>query len=162
VKGRLFLAAILTLMASMASAQVGHKAVRAYPMFSAASLSYSIDLRSVEFKSGHPSKGEDLSTSMKAPTAACFQILRDNVETLKQNPDIRIEIRGHAHVQEGSEAGRIALSERRAKLIYDYLIANGVPSAQVGGPKGFGSADPIDTNETEEGRQRNARVDFFM
>jgi OOP family OmpA-OmpF porin len=118
-----------------------------------------IDLKGVEFKFDHPRPGEKLIPSLKAPTAASVQILDEAVDTLKRNPEVKVEVDGHTDAK-GTDAYNQKLSERRAKGVYDYLIAHGVPESQLTGEKGFGKTMPIDTNDTAEGRQRNRRVEL--
>jgi len=121
--------------------------------------SVSIDLRGVEFKFDHPKVGEKLVPSLKAPTAASVQILDEAVDTLKRYPNVRVEVDGHTD-SVGTDAYNQKLSERRAKGVYDYLIAHGVEASRLDGPKGFGESAPIDTNDTAEGRQRNRRTEL--
>ncbi|MBR1643872.1 MAG: OmpA family protein, partial [Bacteroidales bacterium] len=47
----------------------------------------------------------------------------------------------------------------RAKAVADYLVAHGIESRRLQ-YKGYGKSQPIDTNDTEEGRARNRRVEF--
>jgi len=118
-----------------------------------------IDLRGVEFKFDHPKVGEKLEPSLKAPTAESIAILDQAVDTLKRYPNVRVEVDGHTD-SKGSDAYNQKLSERRAKGVYDYLTAHGVDASRLDGPKGFGKTQPIDTNDTAEGRQRNRRVEL--
>ncbi|MBS0581815.1 MAG: OmpA family protein [Proteobacteria bacterium] len=135
---------------------------RVRPLLASAVTSFSIELRGVEFKSGRPIKGEGLAASMKIPVGASYQLLDEATDMLKRSPEIVISVDGYANDEEGSIGERIVLSERRAKLVYDYLIAHGVPTNQLKEWKGHGSSSPIDSNETEEGRQRNSRVELTM
>jgi OOP family OmpA-OmpF porin len=121
--------------------------------------STTIDLRGVEFKFDHPRVGEKLEPSLKAPTAASVQILDEAIDTLKRYPNIHVEVDGHTD-SKGSDAYNQKLSERRAKGVYDYLTAHGVDAGRLDGPKGFGKTQPIDTNDTAEGRQRNRRTEL--
>jgi OmpA-OmpF porin, OOP family len=121
--------------------------------------STTIDLRGVEFKFDHPRVGERLEPSLKAPTAASVQILDEAIDTLKRYPNIHVEVDGHTD-SKGSDAYNQKLSERRAKGVYDYLTAHGVDAGRLDGPKGFGKTQPIDTNDTAEGRQRNRRTEL--
>jgi OOP family OmpA-OmpF porin len=121
--------------------------------------SVSIDLRGVEFKFDHPRVGEKLEPSLKAPTAESVQILDEAVDTLKRYPNVHVEVDGHTDGV-GSDAYNQRLSERRAKGVYDYLTAHGVDASRLDGPKGFGKTQPIDTNDTAEGRQRNRRTEL--
>jgi OOP family OmpA-OmpF porin len=118
-----------------------------------------IDLRGVEFKFDHPRPGEKLVPSLKAPTADSVQILDEAIDTLKRNPTVKVEVDGHTD-SVGSDAYNQKLSERRAKGVYDYLTEHGVPASQLDGPRGFGKTQPIDTNDTAAGRQRNRRTEL--
>jgi OOP family OmpA-OmpF porin len=121
--------------------------------------SVSIDLRGVEFKFDHPRVGEKLEPSLKAPTAASVQILDEAVDTLKRYPNVRVEVDGHTD-SVGSDAYNQKLSERRSKGVYDYLTTHGIDASRLDGPKGFGESQPIDTNDTAAGRQRNRRTEL--
>jgi outer membrane protein W/outer membrane protein OmpA-like peptidoglycan-associated protein len=57
----------------------------------------------------------------------------------------------------GSDAYNLALSDRRAKAVYDYLASRGVNPARLQS-LGKGEADPVGDNATEAGRQLNRRV----
>ncbi|MFN6944255.1 MAG: OmpA family protein [Cytophagaceae bacterium] len=77
---------------------------------------------------------------------------------LKEHTSVRIEVSGHTD-NVGNADLNMALSEKRAKAVYDYLIQNGIPAARLKF-KGYGSLQPIDSNETPEGRQNNRRTEF--
>lgn len=118
-----------------------------------------IDLRGVEFKFDHPRVGEALEPSLKAPTADSVAILDQAIDTLKRYPNVRVEVDGHTD-SVGTDAYNQKLSERRAQGVYDYLTAHGIEASRLDGPKGFGESQPIDTNDTAEGRQRNRRTEL--
>jgi OOP family OmpA-OmpF porin len=118
-----------------------------------------IDLRGVEFKFDHPRVGEKLVPSLKAPTAESVQILDEAVDTLKRYPNVHVEVDGHTDGV-GSDAYNQKLSERRAKGVYDYLTQHGIDSSRLDGPKGYGKTQPIDSNDTAAGRQRNRRTEL--
>ena len=59
----------------------------------------------------------------------------------------------------GSDAYNQGLSERRARSVADYLSSHGVQSARIG-TRGFGETQPVASNETEEGRAANRRVEI--
>lgn len=80
------------------------------------------------------------------------------VELLQKNPGIKIEISGHTD-NTGSEAHNLTLSEQRAKSVYDYLIAHHIDAERLS-YAGYGFRKPIDTNDTEAGRQRNRRTEI--
>ena len=77
---------------------------------------------------------------------------------LNDNPELHVEIGGHTD-DRGSDAYNQKLSENRAKAVYDYFISHGVSKARLS-YKGYGESRPIATNETDEGRQRNRRVEL--
>lgn len=79
-------------------------------------------------------------------------------ELLENHPSLRIRINGHTD-DVGSEADNLTLSENRARAVYDWLVAQGIPADRLGF-KGFGESSPIDSNDTEEGRRNNRRVEF--
>lgn len=80
-------------------------------------------------------------------------------DLLYDYPDMKIEISGHTD-NVGSDADNKALSEARAKAVVDYLIKKNKKYADRLTFKGYGEEDPIDTNDTDEGRARNRRVEF--
>lgn len=108
----------------------------------------SIDLKGVNF---------DFDKSTLRPDAVA--ILSEATEILKRYPDLRVEVAGHTD-SVGTDAYNQALSERRAKAVYDYLTSNGVNASRLAGPNGYGESRPIDTNETAEGRARNRRTEL--
>jgi OmpA-OmpF porin, OOP family len=59
----------------------------------------------------------------------------------------------------GTDAYNQALSERRAAAVKDYLVSKGIPSAKIT-TIGKGESQPVATNKTAEGRQKNRRVDI--
>lgn len=77
---------------------------------------------------------------------------------LAENPSLRIQINGHTD-SVGSDADNQVLSGHRAKAVYDFLVKEGIDSARLR-YKGFGETRPVDTNDTEEGRQKNRRTEF--
>jgi OOP family OmpA-OmpF porin len=59
----------------------------------------------------------------------------------------------------GTDAYNQKLSERRAAAVKDYLVSKGIPAAKVT-TVGKGESQPVATNKTKEGRQKNRRVDI--
>ncbi len=78
---------------------------------------------------------------------------------LLNNPTLTVEIQGHTDNQ-GKEEINVKLSKERAKVVYDYLIANGVTNEMK--YTGFGSSKPILPNDTFENRSINRRVEIHM
>jgi outer membrane protein OmpA-like peptidoglycan-associated protein/YHS domain-containing protein len=80
------------------------------------------------------------------------------VDVLKNNPGMKIEISGHTD-NKGSAAYNQKLSEARAKSVIDFLISTGIDKSRLT-YKGYGFTKPVASNETEEGRQLNRRIEF--
>ena len=59
----------------------------------------------------------------------------------------------------GSDAYNQRLSERRAAAVKDYLVSKGIPASKIT-TIGKGESQPVATNKTAEGRQKNRRVDI--
>ncbi|MCS7296823.1 MAG: OmpA family protein [Bacteroidia bacterium] len=79
-------------------------------------------------------------------------------QMLKENPTMRIRIAGHTDSM-GSDEYNQRLSENRARAVYEYLLNRGIPADRLS-YAGYGESRPIDTNDTEEGRQKNRRVEI--
>lgn len=79
---------------------------------------------------------------------------------LKQELDVTITINGHTD-NVGNEVKNKHLSEARAKAVAEYLISKGISSSRIN-YNGFGSQQPVAGNESEEGRQKNRRVEFII
>jgi outer membrane protein OmpA-like peptidoglycan-associated protein len=77
---------------------------------------------------------------------------------LQENSLIKIEISGHTDNIGGYEEN-MALSQKRAEAVADYLINAGIDKDRIIA-KGYGYNNPIATNQTPEGRQQNRRVEF--
>lgn len=75
---------------------------------------------------------------------------------IKENPKYKIKIEGHTD-NIGAESYNLELSKKRAESVRNYIVSKGVTSKRFF-LIGYGSALPIDTNDTEEGRARNRRV----
>ncbi len=82
------------------------------------------------------------------------------IRFIQQNPGKKFEIGAHTDAL-GTDEYNLDLSERRAAAVRSYLLQNGVnPDIIVS--KGYGESQPIDTNDTPEGRQRNRRVELSV
>ncbi len=85
----------------------------------------------------------------------------DRVITLmKENPKLKVEIAGHTDWK-GTDEYNQSLSQRRTNSVVKYLVDHSVSSTRLV-PKGYGEKQPIATNATDEGRQKNRRVEFVV
>jgi outer membrane protein OmpA-like peptidoglycan-associated protein len=82
------------------------------------------------------------------------------VNVLQKYPDTNIEIIGHTD-NKGTNDYNQTLSQRRASSVASYLRAQRVSSSRLT-TKGMGESDPIATNDTEDGRSQNRRVEFVI
>jgi len=82
------------------------------------------------------------------------------VQFLLENPQIRVEISGHTD-NTGNSQHNQQLSDKRAKSVYSYLLEKGISQQRLSS-KGFGSTKPIATNDSEQGRQLNRRIEFTI
>ena len=89
-----------------------------------------------------------------------FVELKKLLKIMQENPSLSIEICGHTDNTGRYEYNR-ELSEKRAKAVSDYLIDNGIHGGRTRF-RGCGSAQPIATNSTPQGRQLNRRVEFIV
>jgi OOP family OmpA-OmpF porin len=82
------------------------------------------------------------------------------VETALRCPSANIEIAGHTD-GDGEDAYNQALSEKRAQSVVDYLVKAGLPADRFTAV-GYGSTQPIASNETDEGKAQNRRIEFVV
>lgn len=88
------------------------------------------------------------------------RVLLDEIfEALQKFPNVPIEIAGHADAQ-GSDEANLDLSLRRAQAVLQYLVDKGAVADRFV-VIGYGETRPIADNTTEEGRQRNRRIEFI-
>lgn len=77
---------------------------------------------------------------------------------LDESPNLKIEIGGHTD-NRGADDYNNRLSKNRARSVVNYLVENGIDRSRIT-YKGYGKSQPVATNDTEEGRQENRRVEF--
>lgn len=82
-------------------------------------------------------------------------------EVLKATPDADVAILGHTD-NVGTEKANQSVSEKRAKAVAKHLEAQGVESKQIKDVLGMNFSQPIASNDTEEGRAQNRRVEVYM
>jgi len=82
------------------------------------------------------------------------------IETALRCPTANIEIAGHTD-SDGEDSSNQALSEKRAQAVLDYLVKAGLPADRFTAT-GYGSAQPIASNDTDEGKAQNRRIDFLV
>ena len=104
------------------------------------------ELEGVSFKAG---SAELIPSSLAT--------LNKTIAGLKKNVKARVEIEGHTS-SEGSEELNQKLSEERANSVRDYMIQKGIAKERVTAV-GYGFSRPKASNDTEEGRRQNRRIE---
>jgi OOP family OmpA-OmpF porin len=89
---------------------------------------------------------------------ASYATLDEVAASLKEWPDVRVEIQGHTD-SSASAAHNQELSNRRAGSVRAYLVTKGISPSRLA-TKGYGEDHPIADNTTKEGKQRNRRVEL--
>jgi outer membrane protein OmpA-like peptidoglycan-associated protein len=108
-----------------------------------------IALRNVFFETG--------SAALRSESSAELDRL---AALLADAPALRIQINGHTD-NVGDDASNQKLSEARAKAVQDYLLNKGIAAERLKF-KGFGESQPVESNDTPEGRGRNRRTEFVV
>lgn len=89
-----------------------------------------------------------------------YNELDELVKILTDNPNMVIEINGHTD-NVGNDESNLALSQKRAAAVVTYLLGKGIAGTRLDSA-GFGEAQPVAPNETDEGRALNRRVEFVI
>lgn len=108
-----------------------------------------LDIAGIEFETG-------LATILEISLPS----LERAESILRQFPAMRISIEGHTDNQGDEDLNR-RLALDRANAVREWLTNKGIDPKRIQ-TKGFGEDSPITTNETEEGRARNRRIEFFV
>lgn len=79
---------------------------------------------------------------------------------LEQNPNEKLSVTGHTD-SDGDDASNVSLSTRRATTVKGILVKDGFMDTTLE-PSGKGEAEPVASNETEEGKAKNRRVTISL
>ncbi len=88
------------------------------------------------------------------------QVLQLGMQALRDNPNVRVEVGGHTDNQ-GSRSYNQQLSQRRAQAVVDWMVAHGIEASRMR-VRGYGPSRPVASNDTEEGRAQNRRIEFTV
>jgi len=77
---------------------------------------------------------------------------------LKSRPSIKLGVYGHTD-SKGFPGNNLKLSKDRAAAVRNYLLGKGIAPTRLVS-EGFGQTKPVATNDTEDGRSQNRRVEF--
>lgn len=101
--------------------------------------------------------GVNFDTGKATIRPESFRQLDTVVDFMAHKKDARVEISGHTD-NVGNARDNKALSERRAQACRNYIVSKGIDKKRLDAV-GFGDEHPIAPNDTEEGRQRNRRME---
>ncbi len=103
-------------------------------------------------------EGITFSTGKADITPESENTLRKALKTLETYSDITVEIAGYTD-DVGSATSNQKLSEKRANSVRDWLVREGIDPTRIEA-RGYGESNPIASNDTPEGRQKNRRIEF--
>jgi len=90
---------------------------------------------------------------------ASDELLKEVADDLREHAEIlELQIEGHASIDGGIQLNR-ELSQKRADAVKQWLVDQGVEAARLVA-KGYGPDRPIAPNDSEDGREKNRRVEF--
>lgn len=98
----------------------------------------------------------DYDKALLSPEAK--KSLQSNAAWIKANPDVTIQVEGHCD-QRGSIEYNIALGERRATSVKNYLVSMGIPAKRLT-IISYGKEKPIETGDGEAALAKNRRANF--
>ncbi len=104
--------------------------------------------------------GIQFETSKDIIQKTSIPIVDNVVKVMKDNPSYKLQINGYTDNRGKPEANR-SLSEKRAIAVMKYLENHGIDGNRLKAA-GYGQEKPISTNDTEEGRKQNRRVELIV
>lgn len=117
-----------------------------------------VDERGCEIKPVSQLKGIGFRFASAELTPESLPALDVAVEVLKRHPGINLEVAGHTD-NIGGEDYNLDLSEKRANSVVAYFVSQGIDADRLVAI-GYGKGLPIASNDTEEGRALNRRVEM--
>jgi len=103
-------------------------------------------------------EGVNFEVNSAILTTESEKTLEKALTTLKNNPDVYVEIRGYTD-SKGSVKANEKLSQKRAESVRDWLVNHGADAEKITAI-GMGPENPVAPNDTPEGRMKNRRIEF--
>lgn len=104
--------------------------------------------------------GVNFETAKAIIRPESFPILEQDAKLFSMHPHMFVEIRGHTDSR-GGELSNLRLSLARAESVKRFMLKMGVEEHRMT-TRGFGESAPLMSNETEEGRAHNRRIEFYI
>jgi len=119
-----------------------------------------IEIKPVNVGAHYPLNNIYYKTNSTLIELVSLAVIKEFVKFLKENPSIKIKIAGYTD-NVGNETDNLALSKDRAFTVMQTIEQDGINSGRLSFA-GEGSANPVASNDTEEGRQKNRRTEFII
>jgi len=103
-------------------------------------------------------EGVNFQTNSADLIGGADDLLDEQAATLKDNPDITIEVAGHTD-SSGDAGYNMDLSQKRAETVRTYLVGQGIDADRITA-RGYGETQPIANNATPTGMAANRRVEL--
>ena len=103
-------------------------------------------------------EGINFASGSYAISAGSDDILEKAYATMHDHPEIFVEISGHTDSRGGYNMN-MTLSKNRAEAVKEWLVSRGIDGSRIE-TVGYGPDNPIASNDTEEGRYKNRRIEF--
>lgn len=154
--------------ASVTAVETNDEPIAKYMDRQAEEVKYGIQGAKVE----RVGEGEDAKINITFDSGVLFDVdsaelkpdaisnLNKLAEILQKYPDTNILIEGHTD-SAGNEDHNMKLSEKRAKSVQDYLVQQKIASNRMT-VKWYGESKPVASNDTEEGKRQNRRVEISI
>jgi outer membrane protein OmpA-like peptidoglycan-associated protein len=103
-------------------------------------------------------EGINFETNSAQITPDSEPTLTKALNTLRTNPQLRVEIQGHTD-DVGNDRANQRLSEARANAVRDYMVQRGIDGSRMT-TRGYGETTPLVPNDSPENRSKNRRIQF--
>ncbi|QWP79141.1 OmpA family protein [Lysobacter sp. K5869] len=120
------------------------------------------DLPPVFFRSGLPASEGGLMDALDDRITDPSGALRNALQAANANSKVKLEIGGHADLEECETTDCYALSRRRAAAVHAWLVGHGISERALSAPKGYGHDRAIAADSTDSERRYNRRVEFSL
>jgi len=117
------------------------------------------DEKPVEIKQTLVLEGINFRTGSAELLEESYNILDNVFNSLEAFTNVKVEVRGHTD-NVGNERSNMILSKERAQSVKDYLVNRGIDGNRIS-VKGMGESEPVSSNRTAKGREKNRRIEFI-